>query len=181
MAAAVAAAVLPRKVSPNPSSSRSIVRSMPGLLTRHRSLRWASVSGALWFFAFNVVWVGMALALSREPYSLSASSIGLYGLAGALGLATNWPAGKLTDRWGSRRVMVLSLLVAALAAISLTAALDHPVWIAASLALFEDGETILVEVCRDQAGNPCRRRIRASAVTSSSVISVAAAQPAAWR
>lgn len=115
------------------------VRTLPGLLRAHRRLRRSTAAGMLWFFAFNLVWVGLALRLANPPYRLEPAAIGLYSLAGVLGLVVTPAAGRLSDRFGSRAVMVTGLTVAAGGALALTFGLGHPVATAAALALFDAG------------------------------------------
>jgi MFS family permease len=74
------------------------LRSIPGLFVRHVRLRVAAVRGTLWFFAFCAVWSGLAVALSKPPYSYSSEHIGLYALAGLLGIVATRVSGLWTDR-----------------------------------------------------------------------------------
>jgi predicted MFS family arabinose efflux permease len=115
------------------------LRAMPLLLRESADLRRRACAGMLWFFAFNLVWVGLAIRLAAPPYHLSAAAIGLYSLAGVLGLAVTRVAGRLSDRFGSRAVIVVGLTAAALCALALAAALGHPVWTAIALAVFDAG------------------------------------------
>lgn len=128
---------------PGKESSRggylASLRALPGLLRAHPRLRRATAAGMLWFFAFNLVWVGLALRLAGPPYQLSPAAIGLYSLAGVLGLVVTRAAGRLSDRFGSRAVMTAGLTVAACAALALTVTLGHPVATAAALAFFDAG------------------------------------------
>ena len=93
----------------------------------------------LWFFAFNLVWVGLAIRLAAPPYNLGAAEIGAYSLAGVLGLGVTRVAGKLTDRFGDRAVIGGGLAVAALSTLLLGVALGHPGWLGVGLALFDAG------------------------------------------
>ncbi|RQT35810.1 MFS transporter [Burkholderia contaminans] len=115
------------------------LRTIPLLLRESAQLRRRTCAGMLWFFAFNLIWVGLAIRLAAPPYSLSAAAIGLYSLAGVLGLFVTRIAGRLADRFGSRAVTLIGLAVAALSAISLTSALGHPAWLATALAVFDAG------------------------------------------
>ncbi|RAS64989.1 putative MFS family arabinose efflux permease [Lentzea atacamensis] len=92
------------------------LRSLPGLFARHAVLRGAATGGALWFFAFCALWSGLAVVLSQPPYSYSAERIGLYALAGVSGVLATRVAGAWTDRAGARRVILVGLAVAGVAA-----------------------------------------------------------------
>ncbi|WP_322066220.1 MFS transporter [Burkholderia ubonensis] len=117
----------------------STLRSMPPLIRASRQLRLRIYAGMLWFFAFNLIWVGLAVRLAAPPYNLDAAIIGLYSLAGLLGLVVTRVAGRLADRFGSRAVIVCGLALAAFSACALTFALGHPAATAAALAVFDAG------------------------------------------
>lgn len=117
----------------------STLRSAPGLLVLFPQLRLSAAAGMLWFFAFSAVWVGLAIALAEPPWSLSAEAIGLYSLAGLLGLFVTPMAGRLADRYGARWVKLVGLTAAAASVLVLLLALDRPIILAPALAVFDAG------------------------------------------
>lgn len=137
--ALVAFRILPATAGSATDGYLAMLRGLPGLYLRFPTLRLAAVRGALWFFAFCAVWAGLAVALAAPPYSYSAERIGLYALAGLLGMVATRVAGVWTDRVGSRRVMVIGLSVAALGAIVLASCLANPVVSLVCLAVFDAG------------------------------------------
>lgn len=114
-------------------------RAIPSLLRESQELRRRACSGMLWFFAFNLTWVGLAVRLAEPPYRLGAAAIGTYSLAGVLGLTVTRIAGHLTDRFGSRTVMGCGLAVSALCALMLAVSPGHPVRLMVALAGFDAG------------------------------------------
>lgn len=117
----------------------STLRTMPPLIRESRELRLRIYAGMLWFFAFNLIWIGLAVCLAAPPYNLDAATIGLYSLAGLLGLVVTRVAGRLADRFGSRIVIVCGLALAAVSACALAIAPGHPVATVAALAVFDAG------------------------------------------
>ncbi|MFL0289437.1 MFS transporter [Mycobacterium sp. SMC-18] len=113
--------------------------SLPRLLVRDRVLRRGALRGSLWFFAFCAVWSGIAVALSQQPYFLSAKQIGLYALAGIAGIFATRVAGVYTDRLGFRPVVLVGLAVAGAACPVLAFGLGNPLAIMAALAAFDAG------------------------------------------
>ncbi|MDA8297371.1 MAG: MFS transporter [Actinomycetota bacterium] len=79
------------------------------LLAEEPLLRRRAWQGAFAFAAFSVLWTSLAFLLSSFPYHYSNAVIGLFGLAGAAGVAAANLAGKLAD--GGR--VALSTAVAA--------------------------------------------------------------------
>ncbi|MEV0673070.1 MFS transporter [Mycobacterium sp. NPDC050441] len=137
--ALVALRTLPATTGSVTSGILTTLRALPGLYARFPILRIAAVRGALWFFAFCAVWAGLAVALAQPPYSYSAQRIGLYALAGLLGIVATRIAGVWTDRVGSRRVMLIGLVVAALSAVALAGSLPSPAVTLVCLAVFDAG------------------------------------------
>ncbi|OXY88647.1 MFS transporter [Streptomyces diastatochromogenes] len=139
LGAIAAPAFLPRRRPPSDRSYRTTLASLPPLLRHHPQLRRAVVTGGLWYFAFNLIWVALALTLAQPPYSLGPTAIGLYSLAGLLGFAALPLTGRLTDRYTSRTVITAAMLAAAAGTTLLVTGLDTPPATALGLALFDAG------------------------------------------
>ncbi|MFD9033246.1 MFS transporter [Streptomyces sp. NPDC059567] len=116
---------------PSPRSPRSC--------RHHPQLRAAVATGGLWYFAFNLTWVALGLALAQPPHSLAPTAIGLYSLAGLLGFAVLPVTGRLVDRYGSHAVITTAVLTAAAGTALLATGLNTPPVVAAGLALFDAG------------------------------------------
>ncbi|MFV8161808.1 MFS transporter [Mycobacterium sp. 134] len=139
VAALVSLRALPTTAGSATSGYLATLRGLPGLYLRFPALRIAALRGALWFFAFCAVWAGLAVALAQPPYSYSAERIGLYALAGLLGIVATRIAGVWTDRVGARRVMMTGLVIAALGAVALGGCLSNPAATLVCLAVFDAG------------------------------------------
>ena len=139
IAAVVSLRALPATAGSVTSGYLATLRGLPGLYLRFPALRIAALRGALWFFAFCAVWAGLAVALAQPPYSYSAERIGLYALAGLLGIFATRIAGVWTDRVGARRVMMIGLVIAAVGAVTLTGCLSSPAATLVCLAVFDAG------------------------------------------
>jgi predicted MFS family arabinose efflux permease len=132
-------AMLPRTVARGPESYIATLRSMPRLLRTHPELTIAAVSGALWFFAFSLIWVSLSLALALPPLNLSPTIIGLYSLAGLAGIGATRVAGQMADRFGSRPIVLAGLTLALACALAMIPGLGVAPLMLAALALFDAG------------------------------------------
>lgn len=80
------------------------------VLTRSNPIfRVRAVTTMLLFASFGVLWSGMALLLSGPAWNLPPSVIGLFGLAGLVGILAASKAGAAADRGWGQRVTGLSL------------------------------------------------------------------------
>ncbi|WP_369386759.1 MFS transporter [Streptomyces sp. CG1] len=139
LGALAAATLLPQQRPHSDRGYRAAFSALPPLLRQFPELRHAVAAGGLWYFAFNVIWVALVLALAQPPYSLGPSAIGLYSLAGLLGFAALPLTGRLTDRYTPAAVITLCMLAAAVGAALLALGLDSPLTTGLGLALFDAG------------------------------------------
>lgn len=137
---AIAARVaLPAAAGTATSSYLATLRGMPALFARHPALRLAAIRGSLWFFAFCAIWAGLAVALSQPPFSFSPERIGLYAVAGLLGIVATRIAGAWTDRLGARRVILIGLPLAIASTGVLAVTLSNTATTLLCLGLFDAG------------------------------------------
>jgi predicted MFS family arabinose efflux permease len=131
--------VLPTAAGSSSSSYLATLRGLPALYGRFPALRLAAARGALWFFAFCAMWTALAVALSQSPFSYSPERIGLYALAGLLGVLATRVAGACTDRLGARKVIIAGLVLAVVAAAALGPFLSNTAVALLCLGLFDAG------------------------------------------
>jgi predicted MFS family arabinose efflux permease len=91
------------------------------LLRDHGILRYAIAIQALVFGAFLAFWSNLAVFLSRKPFSLGASAVGLIALAGATGALAAPIAGRIADKRGPDLVIIAGALTVAVAFVLLAA------------------------------------------------------------
>ncbi len=137
--AAAALAVLPRAAASPVATYRDTLHALPRLIATHRRLRISATSGALWFFAFSLVWVSVSVALASPPLNLSPTDVGLYSLAGLLGILATRTAGALSDRYRAPVVVLSGLAVALACSIAMAFTLTQAPLLLAALALFDAG------------------------------------------
>jgi predicted MFS family arabinose efflux permease len=104
------ASVLPRNIPVASTERYSVVlRSIPALFLREPVLRLRAGLAFLIFASFSTLWTAMVLPLSAAPFSLSHTTIGLFGLAGLAGALAASRAGRMADRGLAERTTGVSL------------------------------------------------------------------------
>ncbi|MGW5638405.1 MFS transporter [Streptomyces sp. NPDC003832] len=139
LGAVAAALLLPAERPRAGTPYRAALAALPRLPLREARLRRAVATGGLWYFAFTLLWVGLALALARPPHSLDPTAIGLLGLAGLLGFAVLPFTGRIVDRRSPHTVMTAAVAVAASGALLIALAPGSVIAVVVGLAVFDAG------------------------------------------
>ena len=105
---------LPRYHQPAGLSYAALIRSVATLFREEPVLRVRALVGSAVFGAFSVLWTSMGFLLAGPPYRMAPGAIGLFGLAGAVGVLAASGAGRLADKGkGDRTTLAgLALLLA---------------------------------------------------------------------
>jgi predicted MFS family arabinose efflux permease len=93
-------ALVPSVAKPASTSYPTLLRSMATLLRRHPTLGLSVLTQGVMGTIFSAFWTVLSFHLSRDPFHLSTSQIGYFGLAGAVGALAAPAAGKLADKRG---------------------------------------------------------------------------------
>ncbi|WP_028936416.1 MFS transporter [Pseudonocardia spinosispora] len=98
----------------SPAVYRRLILSVVTLSVQERVFRVRSLLSLFMFAGFGALWGSIALPLSAEPWHMSTSEVGLFGLVGAAGAFGAARAGTLADRglaqWVTGVVLVLFAL-----------------------------------------------------------------------
>lgn len=89
----------------------ALLLSVGELMRREPTLRRACASGFLMFAAFWSLWATLAELLSRPPYGWGPDAAGAFGFVGVAGLISSPLLGRASDRYGSRSVLFLGILL----------------------------------------------------------------------
>jgi len=98
----------------------ALLASMWQLFRRHRSLQIACAIQACVFAIFSAFWSVLALHLARPPFELGAAAAGAFGLVGLVGVVAANLGGRVIDRVGPRRSLLVGLLCCVLAFVVFT-------------------------------------------------------------
>jgi predicted MFS family arabinose efflux permease len=78
---------------------------------KYRELRFAALTGALFFGSFSVFWVGLTPLLQSPVYGYGPAVVGAFGLLGIAGASSAMLAGRWSDRpGGPSRVRLIALV-----------------------------------------------------------------------
>lgn len=102
---------LPSNKPTNNMPYHKLILTMFGLLKQHAVLRQSSISGALWFAAFNALYVTLILHVAQPPFSYDPQQAGMFGLIALAGVIGAKISGILVNRVGSRNLISMALLV----------------------------------------------------------------------
>lgn len=101
--------------APSAMSYPRLIASMLTLLRRDRALQVRGVLALLMFAALNIFWSALVLPLSEQPFGLSHTVIGGFGLVGVIGALAAARAGQWADRGHAQRTSAAALVTLLLA------------------------------------------------------------------
>jgi predicted MFS family arabinose efflux permease len=130
---------LPRSPPERHMTYADLCRSMVAMVRDYPTLRESSLYGATLFGAFAAFWTSLVFLLETPPYHYGSTAAGLFGLVGAVGAAFAPLIGRMTDRFGSRRSVGFSLVLAIASFLLLGVTGHHLLGLVAGVVLMDLG------------------------------------------
>jgi predicted MFS family arabinose efflux permease len=87
-----------------------LMRSVWNLAVEHSTLREAAVLACLLFLSFSTLWTTLVFLLRTPPYHYGTTAAGLFGLLGASSAAAAPFVGRLSDRHGPERSILVAIV-----------------------------------------------------------------------
>src|SRR5262245_5211009 len=87
-----------------------LMRSIVHLAREHATLREAALLACLLFMSFSALWTTLVFLLRSDPYHYGTTVAGLFGLLGAGGAAAAPIVGKMSDRHGPERTILVAIV-----------------------------------------------------------------------
>ncbi|KYL33262.1 MFS transporter [Pseudoalteromonas agarivorans] len=91
-----------------------LLKSTVALFKQHKPLQVFTLTGALWFAAFNVLWATLAIYVSDAPFNYNAQEAGLFGIIALAGVIGAKSSGKWVNALGSKKLVMIVLSLAAI-------------------------------------------------------------------
>src|SRR5215468_11374690 len=76
----------------------------------HAALREAALLACLLFMSFSALWTTLVFLIGAAPYHYGTTAAGVFGLLGALSAAAAPIVGKMSDRHGPDRPILIAIL-----------------------------------------------------------------------
>lgn len=110
---------LPSHHHPAGLSYPKLLASIFSLFKQEPLFLWRSILGCFVFACFTLMWTPLAFLLAASPYHYNDASIGLFGIAGAVGALAAMQTGKLVDQGKGKATTRFGLVLLALSWIPL--------------------------------------------------------------
>jgi predicted MFS family arabinose efflux permease len=88
----------------------TLMRSIGSLARQHPTLREAAMLAMLLFMTFSAMWTTMVFLLRTPPYHYGTTAAGVFGLLGASSAAAAPVVGRMSDRHGPERSILVAIL-----------------------------------------------------------------------
>src|SRR5437764_808313 len=88
----------------------ALMRSVGSLAREHATLREAALLACLLFMSFSALWTTLVFLLRTPPYHYGTTAAGVFGLLGASSAAAAPIVGRMSDRHGPERSILVAIL-----------------------------------------------------------------------
>lgn len=135
--------VLPRLPADDQAAGHNYVALLGSTLRQfalHRDLRFAGLTGGLFFASFSVFWVGLTPLLQSPAYGFGPAAVGAFGILGIMGATVAPISGRHSDRpGGPRRVLFVALALTLLSWGLFAAGTLGLLWLIAGVLVLDAG------------------------------------------
>ena len=89
----------------------ALMRSIGSLAREHGTVREAAVLACLLFMTFSALWTTLVFLLRTPPYHYGTTAAGVFGLLGASSASAAPIVGRMSDRYGPERSILVAIIV----------------------------------------------------------------------
>jgi predicted MFS family arabinose efflux permease len=117
----------------------SLMKSIGGLVREHPTLREAALLACLLFMTFSALWTTLVFLLRTPPYHYGTTAAGVFGLLGASSASAAPIVGRLSDRHGPERSILVAIVATLVGYLVLLLAGRHLAGLIGAIALIDVG------------------------------------------
>jgi predicted MFS family arabinose efflux permease len=115
------------------------MKSIGGLVREHPTLREAALLACLLFMTFSALWTTLVFLLRTPPYHYGTTAAGVFGLLGASSASAAPIVGRLSDRHGPERSILVAIVATLVGYLVLLLAGRHLAGLIGAIALIDVG------------------------------------------
>jgi predicted MFS family arabinose efflux permease len=117
----------------------TLMRSIGGLVREHPTLREAALLACLLFMTFSALWTTLVFLLRTPPYHYGTTAAGVFGLLGASSASAVPIVGRMSDRHGPERSILIAIVATLIGYVVLLFAGRHLAGLIGAIALIDVG------------------------------------------
>ena len=117
----------------------ALMKSVGSLAREHDTLREAALLACLLFMTFSALWTTLVFLLRTPPYHYGTTAAGVFGLLGASSASAAPIVGRMSDRYGPERSILVAIVSTLVGYVVLLVAGRHLAGLIAAIALIDVG------------------------------------------
>jgi predicted MFS family arabinose efflux permease len=117
----------------------ALMRSIGSLAREHGTVREAAVLACLLFMTFSALWTTLVFLLRTPPYHYGTTAAGVFGLLGASSASAAPIVGRMSDRYGPERSILVAIVVTLVGYLVLLVAGRHLAGLIGAIVLIDVG------------------------------------------
>jgi len=117
----------------------ALMKSVGTLAREHGTLREAALLACLLFMTFSALWTTLVFLLRTPPYHYGTTAAGVFGLLGASSASAAPIVGKMSDRYGPERSILVAIIATLVGYVVLLVSGRHLAGLIVAIALIDVG------------------------------------------